>query len=85
MANVRTLSPLSPEERRELDASIAVRFRAARHALGWTQLAAAQWLTVSRQSVEDWERGATRVPAWAIAAIERAAGERRGATVKEAA
>lgn len=47
------------------------RFIAARRALGLSQLGAAARLEVDRSTVEDWERGAARVPAWALLAVEQ--------------
>jgi len=46
------------------------RFRAARHRLGISQIAAAQLLGVSAASVENWERGCSRIPAKALCQIE---------------
>lgn len=66
--NVLPLRPKSPRDTWERKA--VRRFRAARQALGWTQLTTAQRLGVSTTSIEDWERGAVRVPGWALVAIE---------------
>jgi DNA-binding transcriptional regulator YiaG len=42
----------------------------ARAVCGMSQLQLAINLDVSRSTVEDWERGAARVPAWALQATE---------------
>ena len=47
-----------------------VRFVRARQAIG-SQLHVAQLLGVSPSSLADWERGAAKVPGWALVAIER--------------
>jgi len=39
-----------------------------RSALNYSQLRLSQELNVNVTTVEDWERGATRVPAWALIA-----------------
>ena len=70
---------LTPRERGERGARR--RFTAARHKIGMTQLEAARVLGVGTTTLEDWERGAARLPAWALDEIERLAGER----TKEAA
>lgn len=46
------------------------RFIAARRVIGLSQLEVAMRLGSSRSAVEDWERGATRIPGWALVAIE---------------
>lgn len=60
----------SPRQTWEADARF--RFVRARRAIGTQQQVAIQ-LGVSRQAVEDWERGAAKVPGWALVAIEREA------------
>jgi hypothetical protein len=35
-----------------------------------TQLDAARFLGVSRSTLEDWERGASRIPCWAFVAVQ---------------
>jgi DNA-binding XRE family transcriptional regulator len=52
----------------------------ARAAAGFTQLQLAMAIGVARQTVEDWERGAARVPAWALQATEAFAQMRKAAT-----
>ncbi len=49
------------------------RFIRARRKLGLSQFGAAERLGVSDTSVSDWERGAARMPAWALAELERLA------------
>lgn len=49
------------------------RFRAARHKIGMGQTDAAIWLGVAESTLADWERGASRIPAWALVEIERRA------------
>ena len=75
-AKVVSLHHHAPRAIRETAERVArARFRAARRALGWSQLQAAMWLGVARSTVEDWERGATRVQAWALVALEQHAAE----------
>lgn len=74
--NLRTTPTGAPREAGEREARR--RFRVARESLGLTQLAAAYALGVGATSVEDWERGAARLPAWALVALEARA-ERRAA------
>lgn len=68
----------TPRDRGEREARR--RFAAARHKIGMTQLEASRALGVGTTTLEDWERGATRLPAWALVEIES-----RAASVKEAA
>lgn len=76
-ANVFTLSGTSPDERRrQAETASRVRFIRARRANGWTQLACSQWLGVSVDAVELWERGKRRVPGWALCLVEESAARR---------
>lgn len=69
--NLRIVGELAPRDSGEREARR--RFRAARLALGLTQLEAAHRLAVGATSIEDWERGAARLPAWALVELERRA------------
>jgi len=73
-ATLRPVAKCSPKELREASERAGrALFIAARHSRGWTQLEASTRLGVDRASVENWERGATRVPLWALLALERLA------------
>jgi DNA-binding transcriptional regulator YiaG len=68
------LAKASPENVRGLaEQEARVRFIRARRALGLSQTAIAIELGCSVDSVELWERGKVRVPAWALVAAERKA------------
>lgn len=75
--NMGPRKPSSPREDGEREARR--RFRAARQSLGITQLRASQMLGIGTTTIEDWERGAVRLPAWALVAIEGRAAEGRKA------
>jgi DNA-binding transcriptional regulator YiaG len=63
-------APANLSERYELEARR--RFRALRMARFGSQLDAAIYLDVSTRTVERWESGAVRIPAWSIVALESA-------------
>lgn len=71
---LRLVGEPTPREAGEREARR--RFRAARLAAGLTQLEAAHRLGVGSTSLEDWERGAARLPAWALVELEAAAHRR---------
>jgi DNA-binding transcriptional regulator YiaG len=53
-------------------------FIAHRHELEWSQVETALRIGCSKSSVEDWERGAVTLPAWALQALKLLlAGSRR--------
>jgi DNA-binding transcriptional regulator YiaG len=69
--SLRPLQKCAPEELRERSERVTrARFIRARTTLGLSQLETSARLGVHRSSVEDWERGATRLPAWALDALE---------------
>ena len=71
---IRPLAKVSPENVRSLaEQEARMRFIRARRALGLSQTAIALELGCSVDSVELWERGKVRVPAWALVAAERKA------------
>lgn len=71
---LRPLQKASPENVRALaEHEARVRFIRARRALGLSQTAIAIKLGCSVDSVELWERGKVRVPAWALVAAEKKA------------
>lgn len=61
----------APAERREAEAEARVRLIRGRRALGLSQLALSQKLSISRDAVEDYEAARSRVPGWVLVAIER--------------
>lgn len=69
--NLRPLAKAAPRDSGEREA--VRRFIKARNKLGLSQLGAAERLGVSDSSVADWERGAARIPAWALVELERRA------------
>lgn len=72
--NLRPVAKCTPEQLREsCERETCAEFVAARQALGLTQLELSIRLGVDRATVENWERGATRLPGWAIRALERLA------------
>jgi DNA-binding transcriptional regulator YiaG len=76
--SIRRLAKCSPVEIRGI---VELRTRAellrARTAAGMSQLQLSMQLEVSRSAVEDWERGASRVPAWALEATRLLAAQRK--------
>lgn len=71
---MRPIAKASPENVRSLaEREARVRFIRARRARGLSQVACAQRLGCSVDSVELWERGKSRVPAWALVELERLA------------
>lgn len=70
-SNLRPLAKCAPRD--SGDRAARARFVAARHKIGLTQLEAAEYLGVGSSSLADWERGAARIPAWALVEIERRA------------
>lgn len=71
LASCRGASPLEARESAEREARC--RFIMMRHRLGWSQLVASQHLGVARSALENWERGETRLPLWALVLLEKAA------------
>ncbi len=71
LSSVPPCRPASPRELRELAARR--RFRELRIARFRTQVECAVWLGVDDSSVERWESGASKVPGWALLALEREA------------
>ena len=55
------------------------RFLAARSELELSQLASAESLRVSDSTLADWERGARKLPAWALLVLEARANAKREA------
>lgn len=71
---LRTVAKCTPEELRgSCEREARAEFILARQALGLTQYELSVRLGVDRTTVENWERGATRVPSWAAKALERLA------------
>jgi len=69
--SVRAIVKCAPREIRGIaERRSRVELLRARAAAGMSQLQLAINLDVSRSTVEDWERGASRVPAWALQATE---------------
>ncbi len=76
--SVRQLASCTPQEIRGIaEQRSRIELLRARTAAGISQLQLALELDVSCSSVEDWERGATRVPAWALQATEALAQMRK--------
>jgi DNA-binding transcriptional regulator YiaG len=72
--SLRPLQKCTPSDRREeSEREARRRFIAARNRLGLSQLETSARLGVHRSSVEDWERGAKRLPSWALVALEKEA------------
>jgi DNA-binding transcriptional regulator YiaG len=73
-ANLRPVAACRPANVRELrELAAQRRFRELRVARFRTQLDCAVWLGVDDSSVERWESGASKVPGWALVALEREA------------
>lgn len=71
-SKLRLLRPAATDERRKAaELESRVRFIRARRGRGWSQEQCSQWLGVSLDAVQLWERGKRRVPAWALVAIEQ--------------
>lgn len=70
-SNLRPVAKAAPRETAESAAH--ARFIRARHKLGLSQMTAARVLGVSERALADWERGAARLPAWALVELERRA------------
>jgi DNA-binding transcriptional regulator YiaG len=69
--SLRPLQKCAPEQIRDsCERAGRARFISARVTLGWSQLETSFRLGVHRSTVEDWERGATRLPMWALVALE---------------
>ena len=69
--SIRRLASCTPQQIRGIaEQRSRIELLRARTAGGMSQLQLATELGVSCSSVEDWERGATRVPAWALQATE---------------
>lgn len=69
--SIGRLAKASPREVRGITEQRArVKLRRARMSACLTQLQLAHKLDVSVSSVEDWERGACRIPAWVVDATE---------------
>jgi DNA-binding transcriptional regulator YiaG len=65
--SINPLEKCAPEELRvKAERQARCRFVTLRRASGLTQLAWAARAKCDRASVENWERGASRVPAWAV-------------------
>lgn len=76
-SKLRLLAPCRPATLRELrELAARRRFRELRVACFRTQLAAAVFLDVDDSSVERWESGASKVPGWALVALEQLAEQR---------
>jgi DNA-binding transcriptional regulator YiaG len=71
LRSVPPCRPATPRELRELAARR--RFRELRVARFRTQVEAAVFLGVDDSSVERWESGASKVPGWALVALEKEA------------
>lgn len=78
--SVRSIARCAPCEIRGIaERRARVELLRARTVAGLSQLQLAININVSRSTVEDWERGATRVPAWALQATEAFAQMRKAA------
>lgn len=69
--NVTSLEAPAPADlRKAWETTARVRFIRSRRALGLSQGGAAALIHASADSVERWEAGRVRVPAWALVALE---------------
>jgi DNA-binding transcriptional regulator YiaG len=74
VSKLRSAPPCRPASPRELlELAARRRFRELRLARYRTQLECAVALGVADSSVERWESGASKVPGWALLALEREA------------
>jgi DNA-binding transcriptional regulator YiaG len=77
-SKLRRLAKCAPREiRGNAEQRVRGRFVRARTTASLTQIQCAAWLGVSTSSVEDWERGASRIPAWALDEVEALVVDRR--------
>lgn len=71
-SNIAHCCKASPSEQRDsAEREARARFILTRQARGWTQLQTSMRLGVARSAVENWERGETRIPAWALLIVEK--------------
>lgn len=67
----RTVAESHQEARESAEREARRLFTVSRQQRGWSQLRASTELGVGASTLADWERGAARVPAWALVAIRK--------------